>query len=67
MDKINKMTENFTNNDPKDQLSPEVRKILEEESKQAEVKAAIDAAAEEGIDITPEEAKQILSNDNTPK
>lgn len=67
MDKINNMNEIPQENKSQGQLSPEVRKILEEEAKEAEVKAAIDAAAEEGMIVTREEAKKILFDNNAPK
>lgn len=41
-------------------LSPELQKILEEQAFEAEIQAAIDAAAEEGFPITREEAIKIL-------
>lgn len=43
-----------------DQLSPEMRKLLEEEAAEAEIETAIDAALEEGIMISREEAIKIL-------
>ena len=41
-------------------LSPGLRRLLENEGVQAEVDAALDAALEEGILITRKEAKDIL-------
>lgn len=43
-----------------DQLSPEMRRLLEEEAAEAEIETAIDAALEEGIIISREEAIEIL-------
>ena len=48
------------------ELSPELRAILEDESNEAEIQAAIDAAAEEGIIVTREEAaKALLEKQNS--
>ncbi|QQG43169.1 MAG: hypothetical protein HYW45_03135 [Candidatus Daviesbacteria bacterium] len=49
-----------------EEISPDVRAVLEAEAHEAEVQAAMDAAAEEGRIITREEAKQILQQDNPP-
>lgn len=45
---------------PNGELSPEIIQILEDEAKEAEIQAAIDAAAEEGIIVSREEAARIL-------
>ena len=41
-------------------LSPEMEQLLKDESAEAEVAAAVDAAAEEGMIITREEAVKIM-------
>lgn len=45
---------------PKKQLSPEVRRLLEEEMIEAEIRSAVDHAREEGFMISREEAVRIL-------
>lgn len=44
----------------KDTLSPAIRQVLETEASEAEIQTAIDAAREEGLRITREEAIEIL-------
>lgn len=44
----------------KDVLSPAIRQVLETEASEAEIQAAIDAAREEGLTITREEAIKVL-------
>lgn len=44
------------------ELSPEIRAVLEEEAHEAEIQAAIDAAAEEGRIISRKEALRILQS-----
>lgn len=48
-------------NQPINHLSPEMQQLLEEESIEAEIRAAIDAAAEEGIYISRQEAIETLN------
>lgn len=43
-----------------DELSLEMRQLLEEEALEAEIEAAMDAALEEGMVITREEAIKII-------
>lgn len=43
-----------------EKLSPEVEKILQEEEALGDIETAIDAAYEEGIDVTPKEVIEIL-------
>lgn len=45
-----------------EEISPELRKLFQEEAVEAEIQAAIDAALEEGIIITREEAIKILKS-----
>lgn len=52
-------TETDTNQKPKE-LSPKMLKVLGQEERQAKISAIIDAALEEGITLTPEEARQKL-------
>lgn len=51
---------NLQNNLPNGDLSPELRHLLEDELKKAELEAAIDAALEEGIATTREEVARML-------
>lgn len=51
-------------------LSGEMRGFLEGQSKEAEIQAAMDAAAEEGIILTRDQVAEILSRpplENSPK
>jgi hypothetical protein len=48
-------------------LSPEMHKLLQEESLEAEIQGAIDAAAEEGMQITRDEAIETLLQKNKPE
>jgi len=49
------------------ELSPELSDLLRDESKEAEIKAAIDAAAEEGIFVTRDEVARMLLEKNQIK
>lgn len=51
---------------PNGELSPELRAILEDESREAEIQAAVDAASEEGFIITREEAAKVLLEKQKP-
>lgn len=67
MSTANSKTMQEQKNDENNDLSPEVRAVLEEEANEAEIQAAIDAAAEEGRTISREEAVQILqTQQNNP-
>jgi hypothetical protein len=46
-----------------DQLSPEMREILEEEIKEAEIRTVIDAWAEVGVDISRSDAIELIRQD----
>jgi len=52
---------------PNGELSPELSDLLRDESKEAEIKAAIDAAAEEGIFVTRDEVARMLLEKNQIK
>ena len=52
---------------PNGELSPELSDLLRDESKEAEIKAAIDAAAEEGIFVTRDEGARMLLEKNQIK
>lgn len=52
---------------PKTPLSPEMQQVLQEEAIEAEILAAMDAAAEEGMHITREDAiDALLSKEKNP-
>lgn len=50
-----------------DNLSPEMEELLNQEAREAEIQAAIDAAYEEGLIISREEAIQILQRSSQPQ
>lgn len=60
---LDKKMEKRTEDLPNGELSPELQGFLENEAREAEIQAAIDAAAEEGIDISREEAAKVLLNE----
>lgn len=51
---------------PNGELSLELRAILEDESREAEIQAAIDAALEEGFIITRKEVAKALLEKQKP-